>query len=141
MKKYLIGLVMAAMLLPSVGIQAQYPLVYLKMLLKDRTSYNMMKEIWDAGWIEVDGTKPKDYGVYYFRKDIDLAAKPATFKVYVSGDTRYKLYVNGELFNEKEGESIFIFDNVPLSSENTEIIAKAYKIAIIRIITPIESFL
>ena len=81
----------------AITASAQYPYVYLKMLLKDRTSYNMQNEFWDAAWIEVPDTKPKDYGVYYFRKDVDLATKPDKFTVYVSGDTRYKLYVNGEL--------------------------------------------
>ena len=37
------------------------------------------------------------YGVYYFRKDIDLASVPAEFKFHVSADQRYKLYVNGVL--------------------------------------------
>ena len=92
--KLIIWGLLAAMAMPA---SAQYPFVYLKMLLKDRTSYNMQNEFWDAAWIEVPDTQPKDYGVYYFRKDIDLATKPAEFKVYVSGDTRYKLYVNGEL--------------------------------------------
>jgi hypothetical protein len=92
--KLIIWGLLAAMAMPA---SAQYPYVYLKMLLKDRTSYNMQNEFWDAAWIEVPDTQPKDYGVYYFRKDVNLATKPAEFKVYVSGDTRYKLYVNGEL--------------------------------------------
>lgn len=97
MKRFFFAIVMAIVTLLPTSILAQYPYVYLKMLLKNRTSYDMMKEMWDAAWIDVDGAKPKDYGVYYFRKDINLATKPTAFKVYVSGDTRYKLYVNGEL--------------------------------------------
>ena len=37
----------------------------------------------------------QDYGVYYFRKDVDLAAVPADYIVHVTGDNRYKLFVNG----------------------------------------------
>jgi len=51
---------------------------------------------WSANWIAMKGTGT-DYGIYYFRKSIDLAAKPKTFKVHVSADNRYKLYVNGSL--------------------------------------------
>ena len=50
---------------------------------------------WAAKWITVPEADPHGYGVYYFRKAIDLAAVPATFPIRVSGDTRYKLYVNG----------------------------------------------
>ncbi len=51
---------------------------------------------WHAYWIagHDDG---QQYGVYYFRKSISLAAKPAKFNVHVSADNRYKLYVNGTL--------------------------------------------
>ncbi|MCR4764797.1 MAG: glycoside hydrolase, partial [Bacteroidaceae bacterium] len=94
MKKCLIALLLAAVLLP---VEAQIPVAMLKRQIQHRTSYDMQKEEWDAMWIEVPDTKPNDYGIYYFRKDIDLTSKPNKFVVYVSGDTRYKLYVNGQL--------------------------------------------
>ena len=52
---------------------------------------------WDASWISVPGAVPNSYGVYYFRKTINLENVPETFPISVSGDTRYKLYVNGEI--------------------------------------------
>jgi hypothetical protein len=52
---------------------------------------------WNAFWINARGETGRDYGVFYFRKRIELAAKPATFFVNVSADNRYKLYVNGTL--------------------------------------------
>jgi len=52
---------------------------------------------WNAFWINARNETGRDYGVFYFRKTIDLAAKPATFFVNVSADNRYKLYVNGQL--------------------------------------------
>jgi alpha-L-rhamnosidase len=55
------------------------------------------KKQWNAQWIAVQGDTGTSYGVFYFRKNIDLAAKPAMFIVHVSADNRYKLYVNGTL--------------------------------------------
>jgi alpha-L-rhamnosidase len=52
---------------------------------------------WNAQWIAAQGDTGTSYGVFYFRKNIDLTAKPATFIVHVSADNRYKLYVNGRL--------------------------------------------
>jgi alpha-L-rhamnosidase len=52
---------------------------------------------WNAQWIGAQGDNGKIYGVYYFRKNIDLAVKPAKFIVHLSADNRYKLYVNGTL--------------------------------------------
>jgi alpha-L-rhamnosidase len=52
---------------------------------------------WNAYWIDAANDPGREYGVYYFRKSIDLAAKPNAFNVKVSADNRYKLYVNGIL--------------------------------------------
>ncbi|HMI64301.1 MAG TPA: alpha-L-rhamnosidase N-terminal domain-containing protein, partial [Puia sp.] len=52
---------------------------------------------WNANWIAAPNDPGNGYGVYYFRKNIDLAAKPGRFVIHVSADNRYKLYVNGKL--------------------------------------------
>lgn len=52
---------------------------------------------WNASWIVPQHEPGNGYGVYYFRKTIDLPAKPASFRIHVSADNRYKLYVNGAL--------------------------------------------
>ncbi|WEK34973.1 MAG: alpha-L-rhamnosidase C-terminal domain-containing protein [Candidatus Pseudobacter hemicellulosilyticus] len=52
---------------------------------------------WTASWIVPPGEEGRAYGVYYFRKSIELAAKPQRFIVHVSADNRYKLLVNGQL--------------------------------------------
>jgi alpha-L-rhamnosidase len=57
----------------------------------------LLKYQWKASWITAPQESLKDYGVYYFRKSIELAAKPASFIVHVSADNRYKLYVNQTL--------------------------------------------
>ncbi|HXO77153.1 MAG TPA: hypothetical protein VN824_17990, partial [Puia sp.] len=52
---------------------------------------------WNANWIAAPNDQGNEYGVYYFRKSIELGMKPAHFVVHVSADNRYKLYVNGQL--------------------------------------------
>lgn len=52
---------------------------------------------WNAEWIAAPNTMGNEYGIYYFRKSIELDAKPSAFTIYVSADNRYKLYVNGVL--------------------------------------------
>jgi len=52
---------------------------------------------WKAYWIAVPNESLRDYGVYHFRKSVDLPTKPAKFIIHVSADNRYKLYVNEKL--------------------------------------------
>ncbi len=58
---------------------------------------SILQKQWNAYWITVPGEQPDVYGVYLFRKNIDLPAKPASFIIYVSADNRYKLFVNEKL--------------------------------------------
>lgn len=48
-------------------------------------------------WITVPDAPANDYGVYYFRKDVQLTNLPQTLVVNVTGDNRYKLLVNGQI--------------------------------------------
>ncbi|RVU02922.1 alpha-rhamnosidase [Mucilaginibacter limnophilus] len=57
----------------------------------------LLQNQWKASWITVPGASGKGYGVYYFRKQINIHSKPSAFIVHVSADNRYKLYVNGKL--------------------------------------------
>jgi alpha-L-rhamnosidase len=52
---------------------------------------------WSASWITVPEESEHDYGVYNFRKLVDLPQKPDSFVIHVSADNRYKLFVNGNL--------------------------------------------
>jgi len=62
-----------------------------------------MAKAWKASWITYSEnansiynlTGLKDYGVFKFRNKVNLTEKPATCVIHVSGDNRYKLYVNG----------------------------------------------
>ncbi|MBD0365395.1 MAG: alpha-rhamnosidase [Flavisolibacter sp.] len=67
----------------------------------------LLQNPWKAQWITGPGvainpftaaSDPtlKQYGVYKFRKTVELTAKPATFIAHVSADNRYKLFVNGK---------------------------------------------
>ena len=50
---------------------------------------------WNASWITCPGAPQRDYGVYHFRKTIDLTTKPSRFIIHVTADNRYRLFVNG----------------------------------------------
>jgi len=52
---------------------------------------------WNAQWIAPVNDNGTEYGVYNFRKNIDLKEKPSLFNIQVSADNRYKLYVNGKI--------------------------------------------
>ena len=52
---------------------------------------------WNSQWIAAQNDPGNEYGIYYFRKSLDLAAKPASFVIHVSADNRYKLFVNGTM--------------------------------------------
>jgi hypothetical protein len=71
----------------------------------------LLQKPWKAKWITGPGEPTsiyaahadpafKEYGVFKFRKNISLAEKPSSFVVHVSGDNRYKLFVNGKLVSQ-----------------------------------------
>jgi hypothetical protein len=77
-------------------------------LFAQKMNPGLLQRPWNAQWITGPGgplnqwsayndPSLKAYAVYKFRKKITLAEKPASFVVHVSGDNRYKLYVNGQL--------------------------------------------
>jgi alpha-L-rhamnosidase len=61
-----------------------------------RQEQQFVRIVWKAHWIDVPGASKQDYGVYHFRRTFDLSATPEHFLVYVSGDNRYQLFVNGK---------------------------------------------
>jgi len=58
---------------------------------------NLLSKQWKAQWVTVPNEPNNGYGVYHFRKSVDLPTKPARFVIHVSADNRYKLYVNDKL--------------------------------------------
>jgi len=57
----------------------------------------LMQKVWRANWITVPDRSPTEYGVYRFRKVIELEEQPESYIVHVSGDNKYKLFVNEQL--------------------------------------------
>lgn len=57
---------------------------------------DILQKKWNAFWVTVPGEPEESYGVYKFRKEIELKEKPASFIVHVSADNRYKLFVNDQ---------------------------------------------
>ncbi|WP_183565544.1 alpha-L-rhamnosidase C-terminal domain-containing protein [Mucilaginibacter sp. SP1R1] len=72
-------------------------LLIVKTGISQTVSASLLRGPWKAFWITAPDESPKDYGVYHFRKNIQLDAKPTSFVVHVSADNRYKLYVNQTL--------------------------------------------
>jgi alpha-L-rhamnosidase len=50
---------------------------------------------WNASWITCPGAPQRDYGVYHFRKTVNLPTAPSKFIIHVTADNRYRLFVNG----------------------------------------------
>lgn len=61
-----------------------------------KSNPELLNRQWTARWINVPDSAPTGYGVYHFRRAFDLASRPASFVVHVTGDNRYQLFVNGE---------------------------------------------
>ena len=57
----------------------------------------LQQKRWRAYWIAAPGASPQGYGVYHFRKQLHLAEKPGHYRVHVSADNRYQLFVNGTM--------------------------------------------
>ena len=50
---------------------------------------------WTAKWISCPNVSRKAYGVYHFRKQIDISSIPSKYIIHVSADNRYRLFING----------------------------------------------
>ncbi|HTE33194.1 MAG TPA: alpha-L-rhamnosidase N-terminal domain-containing protein [Chryseolinea sp.] len=75
-------------------------------LVGQTISAELLQKPWKAQWITGPGmlngwnvgSDPalKEYGIFKFRKTIELSDKPTSFVIHVSADNRYKLFVNGK---------------------------------------------
>ena len=57
---------------------------------------DLVKHLWKAWWITHPDGPQREFGVFHFRKTFTLDSAPQRFVIYVSGDNRYELFVNGE---------------------------------------------
>lgn len=85
-------------------------------------SPELLQKQWKAQWITGPGVAInrfnatsdltlRDYGVFKFRKTIELKDKPASFVVHVSADNRYKLFVNGKQVSQGPARGDLYFWN------------------------------
>jgi len=64
----------------------------------EKINPSILNNKWDAQWITYPGVSLTDYGVFHFRKTFktfNLELLPDEFIIHVSGDNRYRLYING----------------------------------------------
>lgn len=61
----------------------------------DKINPALLKSRWKAQWITAPSGSALDYGVFMFRKTIELKDHPDKFIINVSADNRYRLFVNG----------------------------------------------
>lgn len=66
---------------------------------------------WPAGWIATPSAAPNGYGVYLFRKTLELDKKPGSYVVHLSADNRYKLFVNETLVSSGPARSDLFYWN------------------------------
>jgi alpha-L-rhamnosidase len=82
----------------------------------------ILQKPWKAQWITGPGVPInrfnatsdltlKDYGVFKFRKTLDLTDKPASFVIHVSADNRYKIFVNGKQVSQGPARGDLYFWN------------------------------
>jgi alpha-L-rhamnosidase len=72
-------------------------ITYATTICAQNDSDAILHKLWKASWIKVPGEPAHDYGVYLFRKKLDLNAKPSSFPIHISADNRYKLFVNEKM--------------------------------------------
>lgn len=89
MNKPLFRLLIFILCLVNFSLQAQ--------IAETSLPTGLITKPWPAKWIAPPGIPAHGYGVYHFRKKIELKKVPSGFRVHVSGDNRYKLFVNGQM--------------------------------------------
>ncbi len=57
--------------------------------------FNQLKHTWTAQWITHPTESTLDSRLFLFRRNFNLNELPDKFKIYISADNRYRLYVNG----------------------------------------------
>ena len=81
---------------------------------------NSWQWFWTADWTQKDAEQPR---LVYFRQTFSLTELPTVLNLRVFADSRYKLYLNGELVNEGPqkgyGTSRF-YDTVPVENHLRE---------------------
>lgn len=61
----------------------------------EKINPSLLNSRWKAQWIAHPTESIIDYGVFNFRKSVDLKEVPKEFIIHISADNRYRLFVNG----------------------------------------------
>jgi alpha-L-rhamnosidase len=77
-----------------------FPAITLQAQPRPPVAARLASTKWPASWIACPGAPERDAGVFYFRKELTLAAVPEHFLVHVSADNRFLLHVNGTYAGE-----------------------------------------
>lgn len=88
-------LAMTKKYLPTIFLA--FIVLYSSLSFAQKITPDILEKRWPAFWLTVPNESPDVYGVYLFRKTVELDSKPATFIIHVSADNRYKLFVNEKL--------------------------------------------
>jgi len=62
----------------------------------EKINPELLESPWDANWVMHPTASSTEYGVFHFRRSFQLDSIPDSFVIHVSGDTRYRLFINGE---------------------------------------------
>lgn len=54
-----------------------------------------LENSWNAQWIMHPTASNTEYGVFHFRRSFELDSIPDSFIIHLSGDTRYRFFING----------------------------------------------
>ena len=84
--KTLIGILLILLPILSYSQETNYP---------RNLDWDHERHAWSSYWITHPGESVVDYGVFLFRNKFTISEVPTSFKVYVSADNRYRLFVNG----------------------------------------------
>ncbi len=58
--------------------------------LAEAVEIDVLRQPWTARWIHPPaGENLQDYGVYHFRRTVELPAQPAKCTIHVTADSRY----------------------------------------------------
>ena len=86
--------ILAGVLFVALSVSGQ---IHLQGFHENMINPSLREGHWSAQWIGVPDARLRDYGVYHFRRTVQLNAAPQSYVVHVSADNRYKLYVNDSL--------------------------------------------
>lgn len=86
-KSYFTLLILTTLVFLSFRVEAQYP----------NHPLPQYPEQWNSQWVTHPEIIPNAHNLIHFRNAFELEEKPEQFIIHISGDNRYRLFVNGEM--------------------------------------------